>query len=137
MALMSEIRHIHWQLRAGETEPASSAIVTGYDDIDQEVRTIILTPIGSVPCNPLKGCNLLPYIDRPPAEALPRICQEVWDAVTTWVSRIEVLTVTARAEAAHHFVVSVPWRVRGDVAQEIRQSDVSVRLADVSGGVRA
>ncbi|MFG1409521.1 phage baseplate protein [Xanthobacter sp. VTT E-85241] len=137
MALISQIRHVHWQLRAGETDPASGAIVTGYDDIDQEVRTIMLTPIGSVPCNPLKGCNILPYIDRPPEIALPRICQEVWDAVATWVTRIEVLTVTARAVEPWHFVVTVPWRVRGDVAQEIRQSEVAVRASDLTGGTRA
>lgn len=126
MALISEIRHIHWQLRAGETDPASSAIVTGYEDIDQEIRTIILTPIGSVPCNPLKGCNLLPYIDKPPEIAIPRLCHEIWDAVSTWVTRIEVQTVTGRAVAPWQFAITVPWKVRDEVAAEIRTTAVAI-----------
>lgn len=134
MALMSQIRNVHWQLRAGESDPASGAIVTGYEDIDQEIRTIILTPVGSVPTNPLKGCNLLPYIDKPPEIALPRLCQEVWDAVATWVTRIEVLTVTGRAVEPWHFAISVPWRVKDDVSAQIRETEVAIRTADLTRG---
>lgn len=131
----TEIRHVHWQLRAGTTDPASGAIVTDYDDIDQEIRTIILTPIGSVPCNPLKGCNLLPYIDRPPEVAIPRLCREVWDAVATWVTRIEVLRVTGRALGFAHWGITVPWRVRDGVAEEIRETNIA--LMQAGGGIQA
>lgn len=122
----STIRHVHWQLALGQSEPAGGGIVTGYDDIEQEMLTIILTPIGSVPCNPLKGCNLHPYIDRPPAEALPQISREIWLAVAAWVSRIELQPVEARAIAFEHFGITVPWRVKGDVAAEIRRTEIGV-----------
>lgn len=122
----ADIRHIHWQLRAGESDPASGGIVTGYDDIDQEIRTIILTPIGSVPINPLKGCDLLPWIDRPPAIAIPRITRAIWDAVTMWVTRIELQPVTAKARGLAHWGITVPWRVKGGVAEDIRLTELSI-----------
>ncbi|HEY9215908.1 MAG TPA: GPW/gp25 family protein [Ancylobacter sp.] len=126
----STIRHIHWQLAAGQTVPTGGGIVTGYDDIEQEMRTIVLTPIGSVPCNPTKGCDLLAYIDRPPAEALPLICRDIWLAIATWVSRIEVQPVEARQIGFAHFGISVPWRVKGDIAAEIRQTEMELLLRD-------
>lgn len=130
----TDIRHIHWQLRLGESDPASGEIVTGYDDIDQEIRTIILTPIGSVPTNPLKGCDLLPWIDRPPAIAIPRITQAIWDALTMWVTRIEVQPVTAEALGLARWRISVPWRVRGSVAEEIRRTELTLGGSQSGGG---
>jgi len=122
----STIRHVHWQLALGQDEPTGGGVVTGYDDIEQEMLTIILTPIGSVPCNPLKGCDLLPYIDRPPAEALPLISRSIWLAIATWVARIEVQPVETRAIAFEHFGITVPWRVKGDVAAEIRRTELTL-----------
>lgn len=122
------IRHVHWQLALGQAEPAGGGIVTGYSDIEQEMITIILTPIGSVPCNPLKGCDLVPYIDRPPAEALPLISREIWIAIARWVTRIEPQPVLTRAIGFAHFGITVPWRVKGDVAEEIRRTEIGVWL---------
>lgn len=127
----SEIRNLHWQLRAGETDPASGAVVTDYEDIDQEIRIIIGTPIGSVPINPLKGCDLLPYIDRPPAIAIPRITQVIWDALTMWVTRIEVLPVRATAAGLSHWRVDVPWRVRDWAVDEIRTTSLTIGGSNV------
>lgn len=126
----STIRHVHWQLASGQTDPAGGGIVTGEQDIEQEMLTIILTPIGSVPCNPLKGCDLIPYIDRPPAEALPLVSREIWLAVTTWVTRVELQPVQTRAIGFAHFSVTVPWKVKGDVASEIRQAELGLWLQD-------
>lgn len=122
----SSITHVHWQLALGQTVPAGGGIVTGFDDIAQEMRTIILTPIGSVPCNPLKGCDLAPYIDRPPAEALPLVCREIWLAISRWVTRIEPQPVEARAIGFAHFAITVPWRVKGEVAAEINRTELAL-----------
>lgn len=134
----STIRHVHWQLTSGQTAPAGGGIVTGYEDIEQEMLTIILTPVGSVPCNPLKGCDLIPYIDRPPAEALPLVSREVWLAITTWVTRVELKPVQARSIGIAHFGITVPWQVRGDVAAEIRRTEIGLWLQDgaIGGAVQ-
>ncbi|MDR6952688.1 phage baseplate assembly protein W [Ancylobacter sp. 3268] len=122
----STIRHVHWQLAYRQTEPSGGGIVTGYDDIEQEILIIATTPKGSVPCNPEKGCDILPYIDRPPAEGLPLICREIWMGLATWVSRIEVLPVEAVAVDFHHFKTTIPWRVKDDVAAEIRRTELGL-----------
>lgn len=130
-----DIASIHWQMRLGRAggDPAPGDIVTDYDDIDQEIRTIILTPTGSVPTNPLKGCNALRVIDQLSIHAAPLLCQTIWDAVATWVTRIEVGSVTAEAVEIHHWRVTIPWRVKGTVAQEMRTSTVDLSLASYGG----
>jgi len=124
----SDITHLHWQLASGQREPEGGAVVAGYDDIDQAIRTLILTPIGSVPSNPAKGCDLMPAIDRPPEIAIPLIVRAVWEAISTWEPRVEVGTVKVTAKAPFHFVTAVPWRVKGNVLAEFRQTNVDLNL---------
>lgn len=128
------ISHIHWQikLRQAGTGHASGEIVTDYDDIEQEIRIIVMTPIGSVPTNPLKGCDLMPLIDLPGEIASPLVCQAVFDAINIWVSRVEVGTVTATAIAAHHWVVHIPWRVKNDVLADFRLLEMDLSLGGMS-----
>lgn len=123
------ITHVHWQIKLSTgAHAASGEIVTDYKDIAQEIRTIIITPIGSVPTNPLKGCNLLPLIDLPGEIASPLICQAVFDAVTAWVSRVEVGNVTAAAVAPHHWAVNVPWRIRDDALADFQTFEIDISL---------
>jgi len=118
------IANIHWQSkleRGAGTAPAG--IVTDYADIEQEIRTIIMTPLGSVPTNPLKGCDLLPLIDLPGEQAAPLAAQRIYDALVLWVQRIEVGTVSVQPVAIHHWRVLVPWRVKDDVLAEFQTAE--------------
>lgn len=128
----SDIKHLHWQLAWRQSAPEGGPIVTGYDDIDQGIKLIAITPIGSVPSNPAKGCDLLPAIDKPPHIAIPMVCRALWDAVALWEPRVEVGTVIGRTIAFEHYAVSVPWKVRGDVAAQIRQTEVEINLRELA-----
>ena len=122
-----QIPFLHWQHRVVPgADAAWGEIVSGYDDIDQAIRIIVLTPKGTVPTEPEKFCDALSYIDRPPAIAIPGITREVWDALTRWEPRIVVDRVTVTAVAFHHFRVPIFWRAREDVAAEIRLTEVDL-----------
>lgn len=125
---IDDITHLHWQLATGQAEPEGGGIVTGYQDIHQAIRTLVLTPIGSVPSNPAKGCNLLPAIDRPPEIAIPLIGRAVWEAISTWETRVEVGTVEVRARSVSHFVTTVPWRVKDAIKSEIQRTEIEINL---------
>lgn len=127
----SEIPYIHWQKRlvAADSDMLSGEIVSDFSDIEQEITVIVSTMIGSVPTNPLKGCDLMPLIDMPSEEATPLICQKIWDAITAWVVRVEVDTITATPVDIHHWKVTIPWRPRGDVLAQFKNFDLNVRLA--------
>lgn len=127
----SEIPYIHWQKRlvAAGSDMLSGEIVSDFSDIEQEITVIVSTMIGSVPTNPLKGCDLMPLIDMPSEEATPLICQKIWDAITAWVVRVEVDTITATPVDIHHWKVTIPWRPRGDVLAQFKNFDLNVRLA--------
>jgi len=127
----STISHIHWQKRLvpPDGDLLSGEIVTDYRDIEQEIRIILMTQIGSVPTNPLKGCDLMSVIDLPAIEATPMVIKAIWEAITAWVSRIEIGTITAEPQQGHHWQVVIPWRPRGDVWLEFKDFNLDVRLA--------
>lgn len=122
----ADIKHVHWQLRLGEVEPEGGPVVAGYDDINQAILLIAMTPIGSVPSNPAKGCDLIPALDKPPAVAIPMICTAVWDAITLWEPRVETQTVSGKAIDVAHYEIDVPWRVKGDVAAQIQRTTIVI-----------
>jgi phage baseplate assembly protein W len=49
-----------------------------------------------VPLQRLKCTKLLPWIDKPPAVAIPNFSREIWNALTTWEPRIVVESVRPR-----------------------------------------
>jgi len=118
------ITHLHWQLALDRSRLASGEVVVGLDDLEQEIRSLILTPKGSVPLNPEKGCDLAPYVDRPPAVGVPAMTREVWTALTTWCKRIVVEDVQVTMVAFHHFSIPVFWRPVESIADEIRRTEV-------------
>lgn len=63
------IPHLDWQPELGTDD-----IVGGLDDIDQCIRTILLTPKGSDPHNPPFGSNIHLYIDWPQNRVTPTWC---------------------------------------------------------------
>ncbi|QCI65622.1 GPW/gp25 family protein [Phreatobacter stygius] len=116
------IPYHHWQPRIGRQAPALGEIVTGLDDIEQSINTIVLTEKGSVPLQPEKCTRLMPYVDRRPDYAIPYITREIWDAITIWEPRVIVDRVTITREDFEHWRYPVFWRLRSDVAGEIRRT---------------
>jgi len=78
------IPHLDWQPKLGD-----AGIVGGQDDIDQCIRTILLTPKGSAPHNPAFGSNIHLYIDWPQNRVTPHLVREAVLAIRDWEPRID------------------------------------------------
>lgn len=78
------ISHLDWQPELGTDD-----IVGGLGDIDQCIRTILLTPKGSDPHNPPFGSNIHLYIDWPQNRVTPHVVREAVLAIREWEPRIE------------------------------------------------
>lgn len=113
------------------------SIVTGLDDLDQVIRTIVLTPRGSVPIAPDKFCDALNAIDRPPDVAIPIIAREIYDALDEHAPRIVVERVEVEEVAWHHFRVPIFWRPRADVLADIRRTVVDLSSRGVPDPIGA
>lgn len=129
-----EIPFAHWSVKVGridpetgESAPVHGEIVSGFDDVDQAMGNLILTPKRSVPCNPKKGCDIEPYIDRHEAEAIPNITREIWDALALWEPRVIVDKVVVFQQEFVHFVAQVFWRpVQSVLDDEVRVTEIIV-----------
>ncbi|PZU89125.1 MAG: phage baseplate protein [Chelatococcus sp.] len=122
----AQIPFAHWQmaLSPAGTDDGLGQIVTGLDDLHQSINTIVLTEQGTVPLQPLKCTRLLPYIDKPPAIAIPNLTREIWDAITAWEPRVVVQRVAPIAAGFSHWRFPVFWYPRADIAREIRMTEV-------------
>lgn len=123
----TRIAYAHWQMRLS---PAGSSaglgqIAAGLDDLDQAIHTIVLTEKGTLPLQPEKCTRLLPFVDKPPNEAIPNFTREIWDAITTWEPRIIVESVTPMARGFSHWAFPVFWYPRADVSRQIRLTEVT------------
>lgn len=123
----AQIRFAHWQmaLSPAGTDDGLGQIVVGLDDLHQAINTIVLTEQGTVPLQPLKCTRLLPWVDKPPAVAIPNFTREIWDAITTWEPRVVVDSVKPRAVSDSRWIFPVFWYPRSDVAREIRLTEVA------------
>ena len=121
----NRIAHAHWQMRLGTfADPATGEIAAGLDDLEQAINIVVLTEKGTVPLQPEMCCRLLPWIDKPPADAIPNFTREIWDALATWEPRIVVTKVAPIARGFAHWAFPVFWYPRADVAREIRMTEV-------------
>lgn len=99
-----------------QPELGTDGIVGGLDDIDQCIRTILLTPKGSDPHRPTFGSNLHLYIDWPQNRVTPHLVREVVLAIREWEPRA--------------------GDVRVGVAHSLAAVELSVEWAPVDGGER-
>jgi uncharacterized protein len=118
----SAIPYKHWQPKLH----ALGGIVYDFDDIDQSIKTIVLTEKGSVPTNPEKCTRLATYVDRRPDYAIPNLTREIFDAVRAWEPRVEVSKVKITREDYAHYRFPVFWRVKGNILSEIHQTIVQL-----------
>ena len=105
--------------------PSYGHVAEKIADLELGIRNVILSPKGSVPLNPEKGCNLYPYIDRPPSEGIPNMTREIWDALKAWCPRILVDRVEVEQVAFHHYKVPVFWRPIESINDELIQTVIN------------
>lgn len=123
----------HWSHKVGRADPATGLtppfygeIVTAVDDLHQSISNLILTPIGSVPTEPEKGCDIQPYIDRHADIAIPNVTRVIWDGLTMWEPRIVLQEVKVEQVGVAHFACNVFWRPVESVLDDLRSTQVFV-----------
>lgn len=105
----------YWQPKVGEL----GAVVTGLDDINQCILTILLTPKGSDPLRPDFALNIFDYVDKPVNTVRAPLVRDVIAAITKWEQRVAVEAVTLEPQAdLAGFILSVTWSLTGGVNQE-------------------
>lgn len=125
------ITHRHWSLKVGRSDPETGIardsygeIVTAVDDLSQSITNIVLTPKGSVPTEPEKGCDILGAIDRHPDIGIPYLTREIWDAISIWEKRVIVERVAVAMIAFAHFRTQVFWRPVQSVLDDIIMTEI-------------
>jgi len=111
---------VHWQPALG----AAGELVTGVADIDQAIRIILTTPLGSDAHRPQFGCRIHDYIDWPIDRARPHIVREIIAALNRWEPRMRIERVSVEANAQpEHVTIRIAWRAADGV---LRQTQVGV-----------
>lgn len=108
----TNITSAHWQPALG----TPGDVVTGLRDIDQAIRIILTTPLGSDPHRPEFGSRLFDYLDWPVNRVTPHLVRESVEAIRRWETRVTAEQVLVGIEA-EHITVRVRWRVADGVSQ--------------------
>ncbi|BCH58507.1 hypothetical protein RvVAT039_08890 [Agrobacterium vitis] len=126
------ITHRHWSLKVARLNPETGvsadvfgSVVLALDDLHQSIANIIMTPKGSAPTEPEKGCDVLSAIDKHPDVGVPILTREITDALTIWEPRIVVQKVTVTMTAYSHFKTQVSWRPIESVMDELLMTEVT------------
>jgi len=91
------------------------AYVSGDDNVAQSVQLLLLTQLKERVMRPTFGCGAPSYVFAPGSVLYLNLLQQtVSDALTMWEPRVDVLSVTAEADADDptQVTVSVSCRVR-------------------------
>ncbi|WP_448680588.1 GPW/gp25 family protein [Pseudomonas nicosulfuronedens] len=110
--IYTSITSAHWQPALG----TPGDVVTGLRDIDQAIRIILTTPLGSDPHRPEFGSRLFDYLDWPVNRVTPHVVRESVEAIRRWETRVTTEQVLVGIEA-EHVTVRVRWRVADGVSQ--------------------
>ena len=100
---------LHWQPALG-----SFGIVETLADIDQAIRVILRTPMGSDPHRPDFGSNLHLYLDYPVNQAVPHVVRETVEAIQQWEPRCNLVKVTPTIEESR-ITLRVQWKLADGV----------------------
>ncbi|MCC2099021.1 MAG: GPW/gp25 family protein [Hyphomicrobiales bacterium] len=130
-----DIPYKHWSIKVGRADPYGDGappppdayfgtIVSAVDDLTQAIGNLILTPLGSVPTQPAKGCDIAAWLDRPANVAIPNLTRTIWDALAAWEPRIVVQDVKIEETGYSHFACKVFWRPIESVLDDLRVAEV-------------
>ncbi len=100
------------------------ARVTGDEELEQALRIILKTPLGSVPGDPGFGIELADIVDGPVNEVRPRIVRAVVQAVAASDPRIVVVGVQV-VSTVGRIVAVVRWRA-ARAGAPVRETRVEV-----------
>ena len=87
---------LHWQ-----PSLTGEGVVTGIDDLDQSIRLILGTPVGSDPHRPLFGLDALDLVDSDFSQSASIYVQRATDAILKWEPRINKVDITPTQNLEH------------------------------------
>ena len=128
----SAIPFLHWSMRVGRDGPAWGEIASQLDDLNQGIVNLMLTPVGSVPTQPEKGCDVLSALDLPPEVAIPRLTVTIWNGLARWHPRIVVDSVRVEQLAFERFSCPLFWRPAAFALADILRTDLLIGRDGVS-----
>lgn len=127
-----KITNKHWSMKVARRDRETGVmpdtygeVVLALDDLHQAITNLILTPKGSVPTNPEKGCDILSAIDRHPDIGIPLLTTAIWDALSMWEPRIVLEKVTVSMTAFSVFSAKVLWRPVASLMDELQVTEVA------------
>jgi phage baseplate assembly protein W len=122
--IFDDIQSSDWSLCLDSSTPQPAPgtgignVVQGVADINQAIAIILSSPQGCDPLRPLFACNLWQWIDAPINVARPHLVREIFEAITRWEPRVQLLSVVvdlaATADPAH-LIVTIVWRLLVDL----------------------
>lgn len=96
-----------WQPKVGG-KPGE--LVMGLDELEQSLRTVLTTQVGSVPGRPGFGSRLFELVDEPTNQVQPKAIREVLRAVAANEPRVVVTKVAVLPSEPGNLVLEVTWR---------------------------
>ncbi|MWV14359.1 baseplate protein [Pseudomonas sp. R-28-1W-6] len=108
----TRINAAYWQPALG----MPGEVVEGLRDIDQAIRIILTTPLGSDPHRLDFGSDIDHYMEWPNNRVVPHLVREAVEAIRRWESRVTVVQVVTEIDASH-ITLRVQWRVADGVIQ--------------------
>jgi len=98
--------------------------VEGLDELEQQLRILLETPLHSVPSLPGFGTKLFELIDEPMSTMKPAVVKEVLRATAVGTPRIKVLRVDQTYAPDGHVEVAVGWQPADDPTAKPRTTTV-------------
>ncbi len=125
--MTSTIPHNHWQPKLGQI----GTYVTDLEDIRQGIKTLIMTPKGSVAGDPEKGCNHGYFRDKNILPASKEVAADIRLALERDCPRIDVedITVEFLPESTVHF--EIKYGIAGWIGSELQ----TLSFSEGFGGV--
>lgn len=105
-----------WSVRLDEDSTPGGGIgniVQGLDDVEQCIRIVVTTPLGSDPLRPDFGCDIFGFLDRPLTTFRAHAVRAITDALRRWEPRCIVTSVLVdpSAQAAGRVKITIVWRL--------------------------
>ena len=108
-------------LLAAETSPRLS----GFEEIDQRIRIIVSTPLGSVPLFPDFGNDIFRYIDLPTTLAQRLLIDATLRAIKRWETGIEITEARVDVDAENaRLTFALSWKLPN--SGQLRQTAIVV-----------
>ena len=120
---LADIASADWSLQLDFTTPSQAAgsglgnVVQGLADIDQCIRIICTTPLGTDPFRPTFGADVFKFLDLPITIVTAHVVRILTDAILQWEPRAKVLSisvslVTTGSQAGSQLQIAIAWQLR-------------------------